>query len=589
MMIIGTGIDALARIILVAFLATGLTACGGGSGAPAEPAPATEPPPPEPEPGPGQEPGPAPEPGPDGCTDSFDTTFEAIQTVVFERRGCTNDLCHGSAASGGLDLRADVAWQNLFDVPSTGSPYRRVVPGLANFSYLYLKLLAATQDTLPGGVTISGSPMPSGLPPLGANELEAIRKWIEVGASRDGVVGDNVDGSSSTIGDLLGACLPDATPISVEPLPPPAPDVGVQFEMPPYRLAAASEVEVCFASYYDYSAIVPEEFKTPDGESFYVNESVTRGDPHSHHFVITHSGLDSSYLNHPSFGAWACRNGPRRGEPCEPLDAGSCGGGLCASEVTDSVACIGYGPPEAAIDVAVGSLQGPSRAGYYAVRPLRGILYWNSHAFNLTTADHELRTRVNLYYATDRRLRGELGTDSSNIYIQAGQPPFTEQTYCATHVVPRGVELFRLVSHTHKRGGRFWVTDPGGVQIYESFVYSDPVVQEYDPPIVYDSPAAADRTLTYCAVYNNGLNPDGSPNPRTVTKLSSMPARTSCRPVACTAGQIGAPCNGAEDDASCDSTPGAGDGACDACPITAGVTTENEMFIIIPFYGVPED
>ena len=567
------GIDALAKLGLAVLLTTGLASCGGGGGSTAAPVPVTEP---------------SPGPGSGECEDSFDTTFEAIQMVVFERHGCTNDVCHGSAASGGLDLRPDVAWQNLFDVPSTGSQYRRVVPGAANFSYLYLKLLAATQDELPGGVSITGSPMPSGLPPLSANELEAIRTWIEVGASRDGVVGDNVDGSSDTIGDLLGACLPPATPISVEPLPPPSPDQGVQLEMPPYLLEAASEVELCFASYYDVSDIVPDEFKTPDGGSFYINDTVTRGDPHSHHFVVTNSGLDASFLDDPSFGAWSCRSGPRKGEACDPRDADSCGGGLCASEPADSVACIGFGPKEASIDVALGSIGGPSRAGYYAVRPLKGILYWNSHAFNLTTSDHELHTRVNLYYATDRRVRGELATDSSNIYIQSGQPPFTEETYCASHVVPRGVEMFRLVSHTHKRGGRFWVTDPSGVQIYESFVYSDPVFQEYDPPIVYDSPNAADRTLTYCAVYNNGVNPDGSPNTRTVTKLSSMPDRTSCRPVACTEGQVGAPCNGADDDAACDSTPGAGDGVCDACPITAGVTTENEMFIVIPYYGFPE-
>jgi len=195
------GIDALAKLGLAVLLTTGLASCGGGGGSTAAPVPVTEP---------------SPGPGSGECEDSFDTTFEAIQTVVFERHGCTNDVCHGSAASGGLDLRPDVAWQNLFDVPSTGSQYRRVVPGAANFSYLYLKLLAATQDELPGGVSITGSPMPSGLPPLSANELEAIRTWIEVGASRDGVVGDNVDGSSDTIGDLLGACLPPATPISVE-------------------------------------------------------------------------------------------------------------------------------------------------------------------------------------------------------------------------------------------------------------------------------------------------------------------------------------------------------------------------------------
>jgi hypothetical protein len=31
----------------------------------------------------------------------------------------------------------------------------------------------------------------------------------------------------------------------------------------------------------------------------------------------------------------------------------------------------------------------------------------------------------------------------------------------------------------------------------------------------------------------------------------------------------------------------AGDGECDACAITAGVTTENEMFALAPAYFVP--
>ena len=34
-------------------------------------------------------------------------------------------------------------------------------------------------------------------------------------------------------------------------------------------------------------------------------------------------------------------------------------------------------------------------------------------------------------------------------------------------------------------------------------------------------------------------------------------------------------------DAFCDSSPGAGDGECDACPIIGGVTTEDEMFIML--------
>ena len=42
-------------------------------------------------------------------------------------------------------------------------------------------------------------------------------------------------------------------------------------------------------------------------------------------------------------------------------------------------------------------------------------------------------------------------------------------------------------------------------------------------------------------------------------------------------GTVAAPCG---QDTDCDSTPGAGDGWCDACPITGGESTENEMFVL---------
>ena len=53
-----------------------------------------------------------PGPATSGCP-TFDSAFEAIQSTIFERRGCTAAACHGSAAAGELDLRADVAWSNL--------------------------------------------------------------------------------------------------------------------------------------------------------------------------------------------------------------------------------------------------------------------------------------------------------------------------------------------------------------------------------------------------------------------------------------------------------------------------------------------
>jgi len=89
----------------------------------------------------------------DGCTSScaagecnaisYESTFAAIQALVFEPYGCTSALCHGKLdGEGGLSLLPEVAHQNLLGVPSEGSSYNRVEPGSPRTSSLYLKLLS---------------------------------------------------------------------------------------------------------------------------------------------------------------------------------------------------------------------------------------------------------------------------------------------------------------------------------------------------------------------------------------------------------------------------------------------------------------
>ena len=535
--------------------------------------------------GPGAAPAPQldPQPGEERCAGGeFEGTFDAIQEVIFERRGCTADACHGEARSGGLDLRRGASYANLVEVPSRASSWLRIMPGEPSESFLYQKVAAAAA---PGSFEIAGSPMPVGLDPLGEGELEVLRTWIEAGAPETGSVGDSVEGSSDYLAGLLDVCLPPATPIQIAPLAPPAAEEGVQLRMPPYVVPAASEVEVCFAQYYDLSEVVPARFQDAERGVFFVNGSRLRQDPHSHHLVIDHSGLGAESVSHPSFGAWTCRDGPRLGQPCDPLDPLACGEGLCASEVRDSIACIGYGPPEGSVNVAGGGIGGaqtaqqyePPRDGVYAELPLSGILYWNSHAFNLTDEDLTLHAWQNYFYADDLRFEEVVFIDLSELYAQAGQPPFTIRRYCGTHVVPRGSLLLSLSSHMHKRGRNFTVDLPDGTRIYESFSYSDPVDQRFDPPLRFDQADPAARTLVFCAEFNNGIAEDGGPDPRLVTRRSRMPDRTDCRPVSCVAGRVAEPC---ANDADCDSAPGAGDGLCDACPITAGPTTENEMFVL---------
>ena len=556
-----------------------IAGCGGGSGSGSTTAPPVEQP-----------------PGGEDCTDgtSYDGTFEAIQEIVFERHGCTQDVCHGSSANGGLDLRPEVAYANLVTVPSAASRFARVTPGDKDRSFLWLKLAA---KTLPGTVGNVGTPMPSGLPAISEEELELLRRWIYAGAPETGTVADTEE--------LIEGCLPEPEPLTIIPLEPPPPGEGVQLQMPPWLLPAGREHEICFASYYDVSDQVPAEFLTDGGQRFRLRGSEMRQDAQSHHLLVSHVDPEEYDVHDPAYGPWTCKSGPRLGEECEPTDLGSCGqGGLCATDFKDGFACLNFGPPGTSFFQREGLPGGAQAAqsyselprGVFRTMPVRGIIYCNSHASNLTRQDHLMNARINVYFAgpenQDIPARGIF--DISKIFSPSAAP-FEESTLCGDYVLPQGAHLFSLGSHTHKRGKHFTADLPDGTRIYESFIYNDPLDLEFDPPLVFDSPDPAERTIRFCSLYNNGRNPDGSPNVEEVTRYSRLPQSVfqpgvpgRCNPVACVnEGMVGAPCNGVGDDAACDSSPGAGDGWCDACRITGGESTENEMFLPLGGFYVP--
>ena len=294
------------------------------------------------------------------------------------------------------------------------------------------------------------------------------------------------------------------------------------------------------------------------------------------------------------------------GDLCDPTDLAACGVGHCATEPVDGFACIGFGPTVQGAgpfgsSVGIGGAQKSQDynklpEGVYRQVPLHGILYWNSHAFNLTDEDHMMNGRLNYRFATDVRYqaRGVNRLARRGSIFSPSAPPYEREEVCSTITFPQGARLTSLVSHTHKRGESFKVFHPDGSLIYENYFFSDPITERYEPPLAFDSEDEEARTLRYCAVYNNGVNPDGTPNPETVTRASRLPDSVYvpgvpglCTPTACAAGKIGTNCAGSEDNATCDSEPGAGDGLCDACPITGGESTENEMFLINGYYYVP--
>ncbi len=627
-----------------------------------------------------------------GCAQQFDGTFALIQGAIFERRGCTTALCHDATASGGLNLMAAGAYEALVDAPVGSIPpqpdLRRVWPAKKEKSLLWLNLAAAT---LPAVWTAPLRAMPlGGLAPLTLDELQVIQLWIEAGAPRAGVV----EGT----GELLDACLPPPEPLETKPLDPPPAGTGVQLRAPRQVLVPHSEREVCFITYYDVTDQVPPQFRGPNGDTVRYKRIDARQDPLSHHAVlIPYRG--TTPLHDPIWGPYTCGGGARDGQPCEPTELNSCGAeGVCGSRPAPAVGCIGFGPGDASIGVGNDSLFNTMAAGLgsaegvYAEAPLRGMLVWNSHAFNVTDKPGKLDIWVNLDFAAPEEQRYPLQrfTELSEMFRLA-VPAFGAQEICGRYVVPPRAAVIELSSHNHKRGKRFttWEgafacqggpnagaacspfgTEPGlglddlcagapctsqqppragdcnrnlqvtidellvGVTIalneapvcacqhfdgngvgrvsidelmtavdaavnpalrdpqesllYTSLSYADPAVARFDPPLRLGGPLATDteRTLTYCGLYDNGVL-----NPSEVKRRSTSPFPTAgfpggpCRtPQGCTGGRVGEACSGsaaAERDASCDSTPGAGDGECDACPVAFGTTTEDEMFILL--------
>lgn len=98
-------------------------------------------------------------------------------------------------------------------------------------------------------------------------------------------------------------------------------------------------------------------------------------------------------------------------------------------------------------------------------------------------------------------------------------------------------------------------------------------------------PDVASRRVKYCSLYDNGFT-----NPSEVKRRSTSSPRLFLAPggpcqVADTA-CLGGPSEGLGCSGN-DAVYGAG-GLCDACPLHGGVTTEDEMFILLgSYYTVP--
>ncbi|MEE2674957.1 MAG: myxococcus cysteine-rich repeat containing protein [Myxococcota bacterium] len=610
----------------------------------------------------------------DGCTndcrvgdcfgDDYASTFEAIQGIIFDGvYSCTNLLCHNPANTldvSQLDLTAPNAYTELLGAdlqgaPSTLSTKRRVVPTEPEASFLYEKLAAAT--FFPDAVLQGGTPMPSGaVPPLTPLHLEAVYEWIRGGAPEDRVVA----GTSA----LLGSCLPEADPLIVPTPEPPAEGQGIQLQQTARALPAQSESEVCMITYYDATDFVPEEaripcparyafeegvrgIQNPDSQCFAYKRTTLIQDPQSHHeIVLAYAGFSDT--DAPAWGAWTKKfrdaAHPEHGQSCDPkaLTPGLPYNDGCSSEATVSTACVGYGPSDfgelsattlfggGGLTPQVMIAQEPYSdfefaAGAYDYLPLKGVIAWNSHAFNLTNGDSTMSSFLNFEFKKSQQLYPVEKTFHFESIFAMAVPPFESREYCRTFTYPVNSHVFRLSSHMHQRGVlfRMWEPpndpctagcDPGAnlacafldvaplpecegpredPPFYYSPNYTDPLELTFAPPVFLESLDPADRSYLYCAQYDNGSTIDSPPVKLQSTSPVSdggLPPNIAGGPcpnstVAClnegmTQGML---CDGL--DAACDNA-GQVDGVCDACPVIGGVTTDDEMFAIFTDYFI---
>ena len=100
-----------------------------------------------------------------------ESTFAQVQEQIFEGQGCTASNCHGDSPQAGLDLRPDVAYENLINVDAVSGDFKRIFPSDQDLSLLYLKVVAKSGGEVSlGEQGISGGAMPVRGDALSENE-----------------------------------------------------------------------------------------------------------------------------------------------------------------------------------------------------------------------------------------------------------------------------------------------------------------------------------------------------------------------------------------------------------------------------------
>jgi hypothetical protein len=389
----------LSRLAVALCAAALLFGCGGGSGSPA---PATD--------------------------TNQQSTFERIQTKVFDT-SCSSDSCHSHVGqAGGLVLEDGYSWDQLMDTPPTNPAaahhgWMRIARGNPDQSFL----LAKITNSLAAG---EGSPMPYNAAPLDPPTIDVIRAWIAAGAPKDGrVPGD--------AGQPLGGVGEDGELVLTPP------ERGIQLAITARAVPVGTEETAC------------HYFKLPTDVDLDVNRiqiNVSGGSHHIHLYRPFDSTLDI----------------PDHTEVCNMAVDFDTWSLIVATQLRKTDWEL---PPGVAFHF---------RAGEQVLV--------QTHFVNVGSLETkgEGKVLMNLQDADPGTITDHAGAifgQDRDVFVPA-LSNVTQSAYCE---FPKPLNLIAQTGHYHFRGRRFstydWFNGERGDEIYHNEGYSDPVFTVYDPPL----------------------------------------------------------------------------------------------------------
>lgn len=380
-----------------------------------------------------------------GSSSAPQSTFERIQTQVFDS-SCSSDSCHSSVGrAGGMVLEDGYSWDALIDQPTSNRAaaahgMKRIWPGDPARSYLLAKLT----NNLAAG---EGFPMPYNAAPLDRATIEVLEAWIAAGAPATGrVPGDD--------GRELGNTTDDPTEVTL-----PMPARGVQIKVSARPVPKGSEETLC------------HYLKLPSDVDIDVNRIQLNVGGGSHHihlyraydrdtdipdgFEVCNAAVD--------FEKWALVVASQLRKTDWELPAGVAFHLRAGEQLLVQTHFVNVGSLETSGEGKV--------------------------VMNLQDADPGTVTA----YA------GALFGQDKDVLV----PPFSNVSQSATCTFPSPLKLFAQTGHYHFRGKKFhtyrWDDGGRGEEIYSHEGYADPKFQVQTPPLHFD----ADQGLEWECYWEN--------------------------------------------------------------------------------------